>query len=75
MAPSASVGDAYPDPRITHLLIVHDGVVERNVYPELRQVQFADRAQHSVRRHDAVMLGGNQRGARIDEGLLLEKDV
>ncbi len=63
---SPAVGDTHADPGVAHLLIVHLRIVDQHVQAEVLHRQAADGGQQSVGCHHAVVLGGDQRNARVD---------
>lgn len=64
---STAVGNAHSGPGIANLLVVNHRIVERNIQPELRQVEVTDRGQQGIGGDDPIVLRGHERGACIHE--------
>ena len=60
----SAVGIAQPDPRISHLLVVHLRIVNQNVEAEPRHREAAGGRKQGVRGYRAIMLGGDERATR-----------
>ena len=54
---------------------MNQGIVERNIQSEFRQVQFTDPGQQVIGEDDPVVLRNHQRSARIHQFLLRVEDV
>src|SRR5262249_38178638 len=73
--PLPPVGDAHAAPRVSHLLVVHDGIVDLDPEPEDLRRQRAGRGQHRVGGNHAIALRGDERHPRVDEVLLRVEHV
>src|SRR3954449_9706996 len=71
----ASVWRAYAGPAVADLMVVHAGIVDSGVEAEDLRRQKADRVEHRIGRHHAVMLGSDERHARVDQRLLRVEHV
>ena len=74
-SPLATVRRAHAGPAVAHLMIVHAGIVGRNVQSDDLGRQASDRGKQGVGSDHPVTLGADQRHACVDQFLLRVEDV
>ena len=71
----STVGIAQAHPGVAHLLVMHHRVVELDGETKPLHRQCTDRREQGVRGDHAVVLGGDQRNARVHQLLLSVEHV